>query len=308
MEALQTRRFRGAALSALLAAACAVLAAGAPAPARGEASAPCQGIEAYSGIGTWVDLFDGGLWANPERAVAGMDRHGVTTLYLQTSSNEYTTPPVFRPDRTARFIAAAHARGMCVVAWYLAPLVNPARELGRVRSALRFTTAQGERFDAFGLDIEPSAETPREPRRTRNLMTLSRAIRRSVGATYALGAITPSPFGIRLRPTFWPRFPYRSLAAIYDVFVPMGYYTYHQKTAAGAYQETLDNLAIVREETGDLDVPIALAGGISNASSGAQTRAFRQAVDDDAGAIGVSLYDYATTGPEDWAALRGLTF
>lgn len=279
-----------------------------PPASPADATQPCKGNAAFAGLGTWVDIYDSGVWANPERAVANMDRRGVATLLLQTSSNEYTTPPVFRPDRTTRFIEAAHDRGICVVAWYLAPMVNVARELKRAKAALKFRTPAGHGFDGFGLDIETSVDSPKVPRRNTNLLALSRAIRRAAGPGYPLGAITPSPFGLNLRPTAWPKFPYVPLAAIYDVFVPMAYYTYHQTTAAGTYRETLDNLEILRAATGDPALPIHLAGGLSSQSSAAETRAFRRAIDTDGGVMGVSLYDYAITGAEDWTALRGVSF
>src|SRR5690349_9192593 len=90
-----------------------LMAAASPASA---ASDPANATT-FSGLGAWVDIFDGAAWARPEAAVANMDRHGVKTLYLQTASSR-PGPDVFRPDVTARFMRAAHARGMNVIAWY----------------------------------------------------------------------------------------------------------------------------------------------------------------------------------------------
>ena len=62
--------------------------------------------------------------------------------------------------------------------------------------------------------------------RSVRLLGLSSALRKAVGPDYPLGAIIPSPRGMQLRPDYWPRFPYEGLARTYDVFMPMGYFTY----------------------------------------------------------------------------------
>ena len=62
----------------------------------------------------------------PERTVetgSGI-LYGVATLYLQTG-NYRRAEDVFRPDLVARFITAAHDRGINVVAWYLPSLADP---------------------------------------------------------------------------------------------------------------------------------------------------------------------------------------
>ncbi len=56
------------------------------------------------------------------------------------------------------------------------------------------------------------------------------------------------------------------VAELYDVIVSMGYYTFHVKGYAATYAETLRNVAIVREKTGDPGVPINLIGGIARIS------------------------------------------
>ena len=43
-------------------------------------------LSAYTGLGTWVDLYDHQVLANPEVQVAKMAKRGVGTLYLETSN------------------------------------------------------------------------------------------------------------------------------------------------------------------------------------------------------------------------------
>ncbi len=245
------------------------------------------------------------MWDHPARHVRLMHRHGVRTLYLQTASS---TNPVgsdlYRPSRLARFLHAAHARDMEVVAWYLPPLRRVAREHTRAMAAVDFRTARGHRFDGFALDIEPSATTPRGPQRDLNLRRLSRRIRASVGPDYRLGGIIPSPVGMTFATRFWPDFPYRTVGRFYDVVLPMSYHTYRTKGARQTYDYTARNIAILRDRLGP-DVAIHLIGGEAGASNRRETRAFVQA-GSDAGVTGASLWHYGRYGLEDWQEMSAL--
>ena len=183
-------------------------------------------LSAYAGLATWVDLYDPQVLKRPESSVAAMAENGVQTLFFETS-NYQMRRDIVRPDRVARFIEAAHAEGMQVVAWYLPSLTDLNRDLRRSLAAVNFKTPDGEQFDSFGLDIE--ATLVRSPtKRNERLLTLTRRIRAAVPQELALGAIVPSPVGMRLKPSYWPRFPFAQLARSYDVFLPMGYFTYRR--------------------------------------------------------------------------------
>lgn len=291
------------ALAALLALTFLVASGGATATARSPVLA-----QTYSGLGSWIDIYDGSAWAKPEAAVRAMHREGATILFLQTASNE-PGPPVHSPARTARFLRAAHARGMTVVAWYLAPYVDRRYETRRAIRAIRFETWDGERFDAFALDIETAADSPPASVRNHRLLVMSERLREVAGPAYPLGAITPSPAGLAMPhgQTWWPDFPFRELHEIYDAFLPMGYYTYHATTARGAYRDTRRNIRLLREETGDPYVPIHLIGGAAAYSDAAEGMAFARAANRH-GVIGASMYDQMTMGAEDWDAVRAIRF
>ena len=262
----------------------------------------------YTGLGTWIDVFDTAAWSAPEAAVRNARRNGATTLFLQSASSR-PGPAVFRPAVTERFLRAAHARGMTVVAWYLPPWRRPRYEFRRALGAVRFERG-GERFDSFALDIETAPDSPDDAAlRSRRLLALSRKLRKAAGPLYPLGAITPSPAGLDMPHGrgWWPDFPFRELARIYDAFVPMGYYTYHATTAAGAYRDTRRNIRLLRRHTGDPDVPIHLIGGAASDSSAAEGRAFARAANRH-GVIGACMYDQMTMGGEDWRALRAIRF
>jgi len=287
-------------LAALLLVAALAMPAGSPA-APAVADRPQLG--AYRGLGTWVDIFDGREHDDPEGAVADMAGRGVRTLYLETSNFSQKRSIVY-PAAVGRFVEAAHAEGMQVVAWYLPGFQNGRLDFQRSRDAIRFRSPGGERFDSFGLDIE-SSEVENVRRRNARLLKLSRRLRDLVGPGYPLGAIIPSPRGMNLKPDYWPGFPYEELAAIYDVLLPMGYYSYRTETEEDARDYTRRNVTIIRKQTGMPRVPIHAIGGLAGDTSRAETRGFVHAVREH-GLLGGSLYDFGTTPDGHWDELASI--
>lgn len=282
------RAISGAALAAL----CLLLL---PAPASGGAS-----IQVYRGLGTWVDIYDPGLFADPEGTVEAIAARGVKTLYLETGNYKQRTA-LFRRDRLTRFLDAAKENGLAVVAWYLPGFRNVARDLKRSLAAIEFRTPSGARFDSFALDIEASIVSS-PSLRTKRMLSLSRRIRAAVGPSYPLGAIIPSPRGMELTPSYWPGFPYARIAEIYDVILPMSYSTYRVEGRAATRRYIERSVEIIRAESADPAVPIHVIGGIGDALSRAEARGFMEAV---AGCnpIGWSIYDFSVTREPTWRAL-----
>ncbi len=171
-------------------------------------------------------------------------------------------------------------------------------------AAIRFRSAGGQAFDSFALDIEASIVKDVGTRNAR-LRRLSNRVRSAVGRRYPLGAIIPSPAGMAMHTSYWPRFPYKTLAGIYDVFVPMGYYTYHGNGYTNAYRDTRDNIRIIRQKTGRASVPIHVIAGDAAKSSGIETKAYVRALREN-GALGGSMYDWATTSDASWRALKNV--
>lgn len=262
-----------------------------------------RSINAYRGLGAWIDMYDPSLWRDPVATVRKARRHHVRTLYVETA-NYHSPADVFERAKMGRLIEAAHARGMKVVAWYLPGFKDLNKDTRRCLAALRFRTPRGQRFDSFALDIEASIVTPASIR-SRRLVTLSKRLRKHAGRSYPLGAIIPSPVGMRMHASYWPGFPYRRLLDFYDVIVPMGYHTFHVSGYTRTYDESRENIRLVREKTGRPWVPIHLIGGLAGDSSGAETKAFVRATRG-AGIIGASIYDLGTTGSSDWTQLRNV--
>ena len=187
--------------------------------ASGGGAAPTRHHSPFAGLGTWVDIYSA-EWANPEEAVAAMAKHGVKTIYLETGNYSHAAP-VFRPERAGRFIDAAHAAGMKIVAWYLPSFLNVRIDAAKAVGAIRFLSANGERFNGFALDIE-ATKVRSLALRDRRLLALS-ADSPARPSPVPLGAITPSPVG--MSPSYWPDIPYSSLTRYYQAFLPMAYFT-----------------------------------------------------------------------------------
>ncbi|MFL5943023.1 MAG: hypothetical protein ACJ75L_07160 [Gaiellaceae bacterium] len=278
----------------------AVLAAALVGAAAG-ASTASRPPSAYAGLGTWLDIYATPSWANPEREIAAMDRVGVRTLYLQTGNYEQRVDLV-RPRALGRFVDAAHAAGMRVVAWYLPSFAYPTQDVRRALAAIRFRSAKGERFDSFALDIEASFVKP-VSLRNRHLLSLSARLRAAAGRRYALGAIIPSAVGMRRHPRYWPGFPYRGLDRYYDVFLPMAYATNaHVRGVRATFAYNAADIAAIRAHTRDPRVPIHLIGGLSNAMGAGETAGFMSAVAACA-PLGYSLYAFPGTSRAAWTAL-----
>jgi hypothetical protein len=275
----------------------AVCAAAAALPPAAAAKAP---VTVYRGLGTWVDMYDTSAWDNPKAVVANIARHHVRTLFLETSNYHWPTG-LNRPSAMAAFIEECHRRKIHVVAWYVPGFTRPATDYARSMAAIRYRTPHGQRFDSFALDIEASLVKPAS-KRTVRLLRLSKKIRAAVGSGYPLGAIIPSPVGMQMHSSYWPGFPYRPLALIYNVMVPMGYYTYHGNGYANAYSDTRNNIRIIRQKTKRSTEPIHVIAGVANKSSASETRAFVRALREN-GCIGGSMYDWATCDSTDWRIL-----
>jgi hypothetical protein len=230
-----------------------------------------------------------------------MAAHGVRTLYLETSNFNRHDAFVFK-DGVTRFVDAADAFGVQIVAWYLPGLRDVDRDFRRSRAAIRFETRDGNAFHGFALDIE-SSEVADPTHRTARLLRLSDRLRSFAGDAYPLGAIIPSPRRIDITdPHYWPGFPYAQLAAVYDAILPMTYYTYRVSGDAGAHGYVTSVIELLRGDVGDDRVPIHVIGGIANASSGAETRGFVHAVRE-RGVIGASFYTFPLIDASDWSSL-----
>jgi hypothetical protein len=281
---------------------CALLAcAGAAVPAS-NASRSDTGV--FGGLGTWVDIYDGRVYAAPEQTAARIAAHGVATVWVETA-NYHSPSDIVNPARLGRLVDALHANGVRVVGWYLPGHTNPALDTRRALAMLSFQTTTGQALDGVALDIE-STKLKNVGLRSSRAVALARRVRQASPQT-PLAIIPFNPRGLERHPQAWPRFPWAQLAATADAFAPMIYTSGSVKGFDATYGYATRALRLLRTDTGEPDVPIHVIGGVANGLGPEELAGFAAAVADDGGTIGVSLYDWTTTRSAEWSVLSTLT-
>ena len=267
-------------------------------------AAPRADAAVFGGLGTWIDIYDGPLFATPERTAARIANRGVKVVWVE-SANDRAPADVMRPAQLGRLVDGLHARGIRVIAWYLPGHVNQALDVRRSLAMLRFRTATGQMFDGVALDIE-STRLRNVPLRSRRAVALAQRLRQEAGDT-PLAIVPFNPRGLERRPSTWPRFPWAELAATSDAFAPMAYTGGALKGFDATYGYVTRAIRLLRAQTGNPEVPIHVAGGVADRMGAEELAGFVAAVSDDGAVLGVSLYDWQTTRPAAWRALAPLS-
>jgi hypothetical protein len=269
-------------------------------------------LTAFRGLGAWVDLYDY-EFVEAEPAVADMAAHGVKTLYLQTG--RWNKPA---PDNASNFqnygaverwLTSAHAHGLKVIGWYLPAYDDMTRDVRRTRAIAQFRSHSGQKFDGLGIDVEYKGQMPSLAAWNRAVATHAKKVRTALGSRYAIAAIVPAPLAMEVRPESWVGFPWRSLADVSNVFMPMAYWSFRhdcaEKPEHCAYGYTKGNVERVRALTGKPRVPVHVIGGVGDEISTDDVSEFVRAANA-VDVYGGSLYDYQTTKAEYWPLLGKL--
>jgi hypothetical protein len=284
------------------AALCVLLACAGAAVPVSSASQTDTGV--FSGLGTWVDIYDGRVYAAPEQTAARIAARGVATVWVETA-NYHSAADIVNAAELGRFVDALHASGVRVVGWYLPGHTNPALDTRRALAMLSFRTASDQGLDGVALDIE-STQLKSIGLRSSRAVALARRVRQASPET-PLAIIPFNPRGLERHPKTWPRFPWAQLAATSDAFAPMIYTSGSVRGFDATYGYVTRALRLLRTDTGEPDVPIHVIGGVANGLGPEELAGFAAAVSDDGGTIGVSLYDWTTTRPAEWTVLKSLT-
>jgi hypothetical protein len=276
---------------------------GVPAVVADDAPDVHRDVDVHAGYGTWVDVYDylpGGSAPPPVTAdtVADMADQGVRTLYLQAARfDEARSDLLTDPGLLAELLVRAHEEGMRVVGWYLPRFVDLDRDLAYLQAISDFEVL-GHRFDGVAVDIEWTEGVPDHAERSERLVELSERLRDEVGDD-ALGAIVLPPVQIEVvNRRKWPDFPWREIADLYDVWLPMGYWT--ERAPESGYDDggryTDENIRRLRANLDDPDAPVHAIGGIGDRVTAEQAQRFADAIVDN-DAIGGSIYDWSTLAP-----------
>ncbi len=259
----------------------------------------------FGGLGTWVDIYDGGVYAAPEKTAQRIAARGVETVWAETA-NDRAAADVVKPEELGRLVEALHARGVRVVAWYLPGHVKPPLDTRRALAMLGFRTPNGDAFDGVGLDVE-STRLKNVGLRSHRAVALARRLRQEAGET-PFAIIPFNPRGLERRPRTWPRFPWMEFAEVADAFAPMIYTGGALSGFDATYGYVTRALRLLRSETANPDVPIHVIGGVADRLGPDELAGFAAAVSDDGSTIGVSLYDWATTRPAAWRVVGSLNY
>jgi hypothetical protein len=280
-------------------------------PPTTAAPTPRFTLDAYRGLGAWVDVFDWTVHydrtpADPPAVglaeIDAMAARGVRTLYFQPARFDSPAPGIVEEAQARVLIDRARGHGMQVVGWYLPTMLDPAFDRAQIDAVAALPV------DGLGIDIE-STLLADEAERNRRVVALSADLRAAYPGE-VLAAIVLPPVVTEVYGTYWGSFPWAELAPHYDVWLPMGYWT-NRSVASGwrdAYTYTAANIDLLREATGRPGAVVHAVGGIgccegptaptTPADVTGMVTAARER-----GAIGASIYDFATTGADLWEPL-----
>ncbi len=276
---------------------------------------PPRDTSVYRGLGTWIDAYDFSPQFQPNGApppvtpqsMDDLAAAGVKTLYLQAAKDDIRSPgDLVNPEILGPMLNRAHARGIKVVAWYLPKFYDLDSDMRRFL-AMRDFRAGDEGFDGIGNDIEWTRDVPNHAERSVRLVELSRRLRVAMGSA-ALSAIPLPPVLIEtINPRYWPGFPWRELAPLYDVWMPMAYWSFRTQSSGyrDAYRYTEENVRRTRLNLGLPGAPVHPVGGTDNKSNDDDYRNFVRACADSS-SIGGSIYDWRTTPMASFNILRGV--
>lgn len=281
---------------------------------------PQRSVEPYRGYGTWVDVFDFDPAYNPPSIdssdVAEMAELGVGTVFLQAARLDDRTPDgLVDPWLLADMLLAAHAEDVDVVGWYLPRFEDTADDLDRVAAMSAFEVL-GHRFDGIALDIEwigpdRDGNPIDDATRSQRLVDLTAAMGRLAGDD-PLGAIVPPPVQTEvINTSFWPGFPWTEIAEVYDVWLPMSYWSFRSDSSGygEGYTYHEESTRRLRANVGDPEALVHGIGGIGGLdgvddppdppeplATIDEIERFVTALDDTA-SIGGSIYDWNTLEP-----------
>lgn len=256
----------------------------------------------FEGLGTWIDVYDGTVMAEPEKLASRLAARGVRTVYIETA-NDRSTTDIVNLDAVGRLVDNLHAVGIRVVGWTLPGFKQPRKDLRRALAMVSYRTPSGQQFDGVGLDIEALglADTTR---RTARLLDLLAQLRAAAGGT-PVAAITYPPRMLERHASWWPQFPWSEVSGLVDAMIPMAY----TGGAFHGYDETYGYIARslrqLRAAVGP-DIAIHVAGGVPNRMTADELKALVDAIADDGHVTGWSLYDLATTTPAAWKAITAV--
>jgi hypothetical protein len=202
-----------------------------------------------------------------------------------------------------QLLPAAHDAGLKVIPWIYTWLVDIPGDIGLALRALRHVAPSGDRPDGLGIDLEENLEE--SPNRA-----FGQLLRAMAGPEALLIAMVYQPQIASGRAT-----AYGALAESFNVLAPMAYW--HARPigygAPDAWRYITDAAGMIRQRVGRPDAPVAVVGQTfdwfsrneigPNNPTGDEVRGAVQGARE-AGALGIGFFNWFSTTPEEWDAIR----
>jgi hypothetical protein len=269
-------------------------------------------LSALAGKAMWLSFSPSPTDENNYRKLAAAaivtraSASGIRAIELRTAYGPFSEiTPAARPSVDA-LIDAAAARGITVVAWTV-PRGSDYDDLARSVAAAYYRTPRGNGFAALAVDLERGSDFLGDgPAGYEAIAAYALRLREALGPEYPLIATVEDPYLGHLSGS---DYPYAAVAAKVDVLQPMAYWRMmsaraNSPEAVGRIvRESYAATLLVAHRTIAIDIGGQTAGeGPRGAPPPGEVAAAVRAARD-AGALGVTFFDWGGTSDAQWAAL-----
>ncbi|HEX5416982.1 MAG TPA: hypothetical protein VFZ25_15065, partial [Chloroflexota bacterium] len=263
---------------------------------------------AVDGRPIWSPVTGKGMWVpipllqmtSPEALVSAASELGLTHLYVEVGSSG---GGFYGTSQLDRLVPVAHAHGIAVIGWVMTTLDDLPGDVALCKQIASYRSPDGGRLDGIAPDIEHNMYPP-------DVKTFAQVLRYQVGPKELLvGVIYPAGTWIGQQHPI-----VGALSRSFNVLAPMDYW--HDDR--GHFSDALIQ-SFVAKSVSDIhqiagpNYPVAVVGqaydpfardgtGADNPAGHEVTAALAAARR--SGAIGVSLFQWGTTTPDEWNALR----
>jgi hypothetical protein len=258
-------------------------------------------VEPLQGTGMWfvLDSREHGP-AAAARVAAAARASGLSHLYVEVAT---TRGGFFGARWLDELLPAARAANLAVIGSVYTCLDDVPADLALALEVARYRTPSGLALDGLTADIEETLIAG-------NIQGFGELLRHHLGDDYLLVA-TVYP------PESWsaPRYPWRALAASWNAVAPMAYWRQMESrafTAAEVYDYTWRMVTGVRTLAERPDLPVEMLGQLFEMGHprllgpdppGADEILAAATAARDAGAVGISFFDWTRATPAHWEAL-----
>lgn len=262
-----------------------------------------------AGKPVWSAIAGDGMWlpvpllemADPDAVVQAAHDLGLSHIYLEVGASG---GGFYGREGVDRLLPAAHRNGIKVIGWVLTSLDSLPNDVTLCTTIANYRTPDGERLDGIAPDIEDNMNAT-------DVAAFSQILRAQLGTDRLIvGVIFPAGSWIG------QQYPVAGiLSHSFNALAPMAYWHESREafTAATVSDYVRHAVVDIHDAVGDPHYPVAVIGqtydSFSRNGAGPNNPTGQEiatALDSAkrAGAVGVSLFQWGTTTPAEWEALR----